>query len=40
MLTIWDFVLAGIVFVFFLALTWLLLWPHGDSWLPDDLRKD
>jgi len=40
MLVIWDFILAGLVFLLFLVLTWLVLWPHGESWLPDELRDD
>jgi hypothetical protein len=40
MLFLWDYLLAGLVFVFFALLTWVLLWPHGESWIPEELRQD
>lgn len=39
-LTDWDFVLSGLFLIFFMALAWLLLAPHGEPWVPDELRPD
>ena len=40
MLFLWDYLLAAAVFLFFALLTWVLIWPHGDTWVPEELRED
>lgn len=34
----WDLILSGLVLVFFGLLAWLILWPHGESWVPLELQ--